>query len=197
MGKPERSLATRRPNVQGKTRAHVQTVERTRKTQTHTQCSYAFMRRRGAWASPNAPSSQDDRKYKGKHEHTHKRSYAFMKRRGAWARPKRSLVTRRSNVQGRHKTHAQCSYVFMRRRGAWASPNAPSSQDDRTYKGKHEHTHKRSNVQGRHKNKEGERKHERYWLRKEMCSITLQNTLYKLGFDYNVATIINHKLNKH
>ena len=161
MGKPERSLATRRPNVQGKTRTHAQTVERTRKTQTRTQCSYAFMRRRGAWASPNAPSSQDDRTYKGKHEHTHKRSYAFMKRRGAWARP-----------------------------------NAPSSQDDRTYKGKHEHTHKRSNVQGRHKNKEGERKHERYWLRKEMCSIALQNTLYKLGFDYNVATIVNHKLNK-
>ena len=29
-----------------------------------------------------------------------------------------------------------------------------------------------------------------------MCSIALQNTLYKLGFDYNVATIINHKLKK-
>ena len=74
MGKPERSLVTRRPNIQGKRRTHAQTIKRTRKTQTHTQCSYAFMRRRGAWASPNAPSPQDDQTYKGKHEHTHKRS---------------------------------------------------------------------------------------------------------------------------
>ena len=87
--------------------------ERHRNESTNTICPYVFMRRRGAWASPNAPSSQDDRKYKGKHEHTHKRSYAFMKRRGAWARPKRSLVTRRSNVQGRRTRKTQDTRTML------------------------------------------------------------------------------------
>ena len=74
MGTPEHSLVTRRRTYNNDTK------------HTH-KCLYAFMRRRGAWASPNAPSSQDGRTYKEDTKHTHKCLYAFMRRRGAWASP--------------------------------------------------------------------------------------------------------------
>ena len=46
--------------------------ERTREGITHIhKCSYAFMRRRGAWAHSNAPSSQDGQTYNKDRRHTH------------------------------------------------------------------------------------------------------------------------------
>ena len=121
----------------------------TKNIRTHIhECTYTFMRMRGAWARPKRslvtrrPNTQGRRQ-----EHTNE-----SRRRGAWARPKRSLVTRRPNARketrtqtrksegleeercfntpellpchkGREHEHEHESPNALRRRGASARPN--------------------------------------------------------------------------
>ena len=121
-----------------------------RLTQTRHEYSNVFVKRRGAWASPNQPlvtrrtnareeGLHTDTQGKGLLTHTRDRvSNAFVKREvHGQARTLPCYKTREHTRKRLTYTHERQSFECLcEKRGAWASPNAPLLQDTRTHKEK-------------------------------------------------------------
>ena len=133
MGKPERSLVMRRPNVQG------------RHKHTH-KCSYAFLRRRGAWASLNGPLITRRPNVQERHKHTHKMLVRLYEEERCMGKPERSLVTRRPNVQERHKhTHKMLVRLYEEERCMGKPERSPRHKTTERTRKTQTHKQRRTN----------------------------------------------------